>query len=31
MVWEGMNWINLTLDRNILWAVVNLAMNFCIA
>jgi hypothetical protein len=30
MGWEGMDWINMALDRNNLWAVVNLAMNFCI-
>jgi len=30
MGWEGMDQINLALDRNNLWAVVNLAMNFCI-
>ena len=30
MGWEGMDQINLALDRNNLCAVVNLAMNFCI-
>lgn len=30
MGWEGTDQTNLALDRNNLWAIVNLAMNFCI-